>query len=303
MYVAIAVGTLLLGGWVLNSDDENAADQQGQTTASPSDQLRSSSTDAENVRPNPSQNYLRQNGRAGVNAQQQIQRQSVMPFAPTDSVPAGAQAMTGQPTAPTASRPVDNVRGTTMEHGFGSREPAAPTDRSAYFDNYHPSSRGTTSPQFDRTRPSGAQVTSRNVGIMAPSPVAEKAFTGYRPTPGVSPYMNLFRANTGGVDNYTTLVRPQLEQTSLNGQYGRDIRGLETNSRQQMLNMQQMNQERNAESQGVATPQFMNYGNYYNYGNGSSNGNSPNAGQSSGQGYGRSSGQGYSQGQGYGYGQ
>jgi hypothetical protein len=104
--------------------------------------------------------------------------------------------------------------------------------------------------------------------VMAP-PVqqsTEKAFAGYRTPSGTSPYMNLYRngTNNGTIDNYTTLVRPQLDQHILNQQYGRDIRGLQTDSRMQGSSLQQINQSR--QLQGVSTPQFyMNYGSYYNF--------------------------------------
>ena len=104
--------------------------------------------------------------------------------------------------------------------------------------------------------------------IMAP-PVQSspaKAFAGYQSSSGVSPYMNLFRSgtNNGTIDNYTTLVKPQLNQVYLNQQYGQNIRGLQTNSNIQGQSLQQINQSR--QLQGVSTPQFyMNYGNYYNF--------------------------------------
>jgi hypothetical protein len=58
-------------------------------------------------------------------------------------------------------------------------------------------------------------------------------------------------------------VRPQIEQRFLNQQFGRDIRGLENNSRTQGVNLQQLYRT-NQTLQGVATPQYyMNTGNYY----------------------------------------
>ena len=95
-------------------------------------------------------------------------------------------------------------------------------------------------------------------------PPAEKAFAGYRPTSGVSPWMNIFRRDSlGTVDNYTTLVRPELEQRYLNQRFGNDIGGLERNTRLQGMSLQQINQQ-NRTLEGVGTPQFyMNYGNYY----------------------------------------
>jgi hypothetical protein len=105
-------------------------------------------------------------------------------------------------------------------------------------------------------------VTAPSVQQAAQAPMG-KAFSGYQTPSGVSPWMNLYRTNTGGVDNYTTLVRPQFQQNYMNQQTGRDIRGLEQNTRTQGAGLQQLNRDtRNL--QGVATPQFyQNYGNYY----------------------------------------
>ena len=73
--------------------------------------------------------------------------------------------------------------------------------------------------------------------------------------------MNLFRNDTsmGTIDNYSTYVRPQIDQRNLNQQVGRDLRGLQRNTR-----VQNSATERNSRNlQGVTTPQFMNYGNFF----------------------------------------
>ena len=92
---------------------------------------------------------------------------------------------------------------------------------------------------------------------------AEKAFASFRPSSGVSPYMNLFRVQGDTLDNYTSLVRPQIEQRFLNQQFGRDIGGLQNQTRMQGVNMQQLYRT-NETLQGVATPQYyMNTGSYF----------------------------------------
>jgi hypothetical protein len=50
-----------------------------------------------------------------------------------------------------------------------------------------------------------------------------KPFTGVTSAPTVSPYLNLFREDRNGNDdfNYQTLVRPQLQQNALNSQLQR----------------------------------------------------------------------------------
>jgi len=105
--------------------------------------------------------------------------------------------------------------------------------------------------------------------LAAPQAPIEKPFGAYRPTSGVSPYMNLFRHDTSGgtIDNYNTFVRPEIEQRRLNQQVGRDLRGLERNTRVQSTALQQMERE-SRNLQGVTTPQFMNYGNFFPSGSG-----------------------------------
>jgi hypothetical protein len=105
-----------------------------------------------------------------------------------------------------------------------------------------------------------------NPNVIAPPVQAStaKPFAGYQTPSGQSPYMNIFRngTNNGTIDNYTTLVRPQLNQRVLNQQFGQDIRGLQSDTRLQGQNL--MNQSR--QLQGVSTPQFyMNYGSYYSF--------------------------------------
>ena len=84
-------------------------------------------------------------------------------------------------------------------------------------------------------------------------------------TGGISPYMNLFRTgtNNGTIDNYTTMVRPQLDQRRANQQFGADINNLENSSRVQGFHINQLNRE-TQNLQGVKAQQyFMNYGDYY----------------------------------------
>ncbi len=95
----------------------------------------------------------------------------------------------------------------------------------------------------------------------APPMPDNKAFSQYRAPSPVSPYLNLFRSDSNGtVDNYSTLVKPQLDQMNLNSQFGRDIHGLNANTQMQGLTIRQL-QSRTL--QGVSTPQFMNYGSYF----------------------------------------
>lgn len=81
----------------------------------------------------------------------------------------------------------------------------------------------------------------------------------------ISPYLNLFRddAGFGGVDNYNTLVRPQLEQQRVNQQLQRQTQAL--NRRVQQISAQGAFQTRGSE-QIMATGHttgFRYYSHYY----------------------------------------
>lgn len=91
--------------------------------------------------------------------------------------------------------------------------------------------------------------------------------------------MNLFRNDTNGgtIDNYSTYVRPALNQQSTNQQFNMDLYGLQRNQKIQSAILQQLGRDYNwCAPQSIGTPQFyMNYGNYYpgsygpnNYGQG-----------------------------------
>ncbi len=272
MHIAVAVGTLLLGGWVLNSpvdEDDSAVQEQSRPSGTTPAVLPSRS----DMQGTGEEGAGRSGGQAGGRSmmgsqggrtqQQQRQGPMMMPSSPTDSASSGPADMTGQPMAPTSSGSTSQGSGGGMGSpggmpSFGSRRPVAPTERqgaSSQF-GYRPMSGG------GMTDPNRRMQTLSSPAVTAP-PVTDKAFSGYRTPSGVSPYMNLFRPTTGGVDNYTTLVRPELEQRFLNRQLGNDIRGLQNSTRTQGMNLQQLNKDSRT-LQGVGTPQYyQNYGNYY----------------------------------------
>ena len=73
--------------------------------------------------------------------------------------------------------------------------------------------------------------------------VPAKPFAGVQPfSSALVPYMGLFRNDTAGgtIDNYSTLVRPALDQRSMNQQFNLDIYGLERNARLQETALRQM---------------------------------------------------------------
>jgi hypothetical protein len=92
-----------------------------------------------------------------------------------------------------------------------------------------------------------------------------KPFSSYSPSPTTSPYLNLFRDDFGGDDdfNYQTLVRPQLQQQRFNEQVQRQ--SMELGRRLQSIAAQADFNPQGSESQyptGHKTL-FNYYGHYY----------------------------------------
>ena len=96
-----------------------------------------------------------------------------------------------------------------------------------------------------------------------------KPFANARPfASGVSPYMGLFRNDTNGgtIDNYSTLVRPALDQRSMNQQFNLDIYGLERNARLQNRALQDIdryNQSRSHRKASAHRSFTGSFGGYY----------------------------------------
>lgn len=323
MNIAIGIGTLLLGGWVLNTPADtqpgaNAPDAAAQTDEAiqqqggrrgaqnpermvPRDQAQQKTREQNRLQgrqPSGTQAGKQPGGQQGVQPRtgQQPGVGTWMPSSPTDSV-AGAGGL--MPMAPTTSQEeMDaNTRAAqaqAMAQGqsvgpMTTAMPDMPTSRRAYAPRtaYSPTTYDTAARQRMQT-----QVGTHPSSMPQAAP-PEKAFSGYRPSSsGVSPYMNLFRNDTAGgtIDNYTTFVRPALDQRSMNQQFNMDLYGLERNSRLQQSAMRSMYQNSNRTLQSVGTPQYMNYGNYYGgrqglYGQGQYTGPSPYGERSSYGGY------------------
>jgi hypothetical protein len=260
MHVAVVVGTVLLGSWVLNAPEDEEELQVPE--AAPAAAKPATSINPGGARP---MRMNRGEGRttrgaagqrdrsASAGGSQRTMQQGmspIVPYAPTEAVPPGGAP--GQPMAPTSNAP-QGLISTPGAGAFAPQQPMAPTaPRSA------PMGMSRSTLETGRNLP----MLNTNPGAVS-APVAEKPFAGYRPTSGVSPYMNLFRIQGDSLDNYTSLVRPQVEQRFLNQQFGRDIRSLENNTRSQGLDLRQLYRS-NQTLQGVGTPQYyMNTQNYY----------------------------------------
>jgi hypothetical protein len=259
MHIAVVVGTMLLGGWTLNSPDmeevggipENVSEQDlmpspPTTKMSPYEKMpRRLGPMGRNLDDESSQQNGMPQPNQGASGQSARQRMPIfMPTAPTDN----STDIFGQPNVPTSSA----TRGR-----MNSSIPMPPTESSSL------GSRADLESKLKSPMTQNRGAASFGNVAQAGSPAGSKAFAGYQPTSGVSPYMNLFRIGGETIDNYTSLVRPQIEQRFLNQQFNRDIRGLDNSTRTQRVDMQQLLRT-NQQLQGVATPQYyMNYSNYY----------------------------------------
>jgi hypothetical protein len=104
-------------------------------------------------------------------------------------------------------------------------------------------------------------------GLTQNSPMLDKPFANYKPSPTISPWLNLYRNDTanGTQDNYTGVVRPMLEQQSANQHFAAQINSNTTKLQQQQSALQQSGQEVPVGA-GLVNPQyFINYGNYYKF--------------------------------------
>ncbi len=268
MNIALILSTLLIGASALNTQDNNALTMPP-TSDLPLPPLQNNSTAPKKETPEQKsqqeRNAQRQQARSSHTSERSQQQNAqnlrpVMPSAPTDS---SAGSRIGQtynflpPTADAASAGSDPNGGYVGLPG-PMNVPTSPTHaRPGEAQSY------TSMHAAEENRRLAA---SRN-SASASAPIQPKAFSGVynQPSSGSSPYMNLYRTgnNNGTIDNYTTLVKPQLDQTGANQKFGADIHSLENSTHVQGLNIRQLNRETQT-LQGVnATQYFMNYGDYY----------------------------------------
>lgn len=269
MNIALILSTLLIGAATLNTQDNNAL------TVPPNSELplppiQNNNANAPKTQTNAQKaeqqrNAQRQQSKSHTSGysgrSQQQNMRPVMPAAPTDSS-AGSQV--GQaynflpPTANPASAGSDSNGGYVGLPG-PMNVPTSPT-------RARPGEAQSYTSMHAAEEQNRRLAASRN-SASAQAQLTPKAFSGVynQPSTGSSPYMNLFRTgnNNGTIDNYTTLVKPQLDQTGTNQKFGSDIHGLENSTHVQGLNIRQLNRETQT-LQGVnATQYFMNYGDYY----------------------------------------
>jgi hypothetical protein len=261
MNFAILLASLLIGAndGDVSAPTENDANPPGisrPTDSAPLEAQPKKTTEKKSGRPaRPSpQKGARSPGKSETGRQS-----GTLPTAPTDN-----DSDTDQPyrwLAPTAEMPGGSSQATGgRPMGFygPSRMPTSPT-------RARPGQAQSISSMRD-AQLQQMRIESLRQSVMPSAQQPTKAFAGASTNSGgVSPYMNLFRNGTDGgtIDNYSTLVRPALDQRRTNQQFNTEINALDVNSRVQGLRIQQLNRETNS-LQGVKAQQyFMNYGDYY----------------------------------------
>ena len=163
-----------------------------------------------------------------------------LPTAPTEPAQPGTPGMPEMPQPPTAGEAAAPGRPAgrdgsgcrlAVSHAPTYRRSTGPQPRQASYSSYA---------ALEQQRQLAGMAAYRS---FAPPPPPEKVYAGTQvASSGVSPYMQLFRNDTAGgtIDNYTTLVRPQLQQQRMNQQFGTDLWGLQRDARIQQSSLQRM---------------------------------------------------------------
>lgn len=293
MNIALGIGALLLGGWVLNAPSDDLSSNSPDSALTPSGDSTRTSKDAKQAtskgetRGQKGDQKADQKGksrgsRSDLQRSNRGQANAPLPAVPTEPGRAQLGSKYVMPTPPTgigrdaeynAPSGYANPSGSPMTPLF----PQVPTSRraesprNAYAPSYYYQAdeqrRASTQDRYSAAqRYPEAPLTSLYSPYAAPV-MPEKPFAKSQPfSSGVSPYMGLFRNDTAGgtIDNYTTFVRPQLDQRGMNQQFNVDIYGLQRNARLQQSALRQMEGNNARTLQSVGTPEFyMNFGNYY----------------------------------------
>jgi hypothetical protein len=301
MNIAIGISTLLLGGWVLNTPVQELSPEQAALTptmeelfplqpAVPAEQPKAEPPRRD---PNPLKGKLKSDVEEELRKTKEAQLRGTMdasgkkiptvngkpiqqgnmpklspwalPPSPTDPLRANALGGVQYPLPPTV-RQEDLMPGEGPVDPFSSPTTPKPLDIPPSRQAYVPRTAQAPS-MYDETQQTRDRVDAALHPAYAPQQAPPKAFADARPfSSGVSPYMNLFRNDTNGgtIDNYSTYVRPALDQRSMNQQFNVDLYGLQRNQRIQNAALEQLGRTYSRAPQAIGTPQFYgNYGNYY----------------------------------------
>lgn len=233
MNAMLVVWSVLVGGWVLPEADPGAAAQPDRLTLPNFGMPQPSGGNVVVPDSDPGaaggqsrEPYYRPRSMGG-SPQRAQPRTLMMPSAPTDRTALNAG---GIPLAPTASplgdggsAPAGTGGLATPRYGAGTTG-RAPTDLHSAPTNWNPQPLRTPA-----SMGGGFNVPS---GFNAPSGF-KKPHTGFQQSSPVSPYMEIYRrGNAGMVDNYTSLVRPMLDQQAQNRQFQSDIGNVQDALRQ-----------------------------------------------------------------------
>ncbi len=261
MYVAIMLTSLVLGALDVQPPTGDGMDLQGVAPPTTSIPLQPELRSAIQRRQSYGGGAVRGVPASSVRGNSRSYNQSsVMPGSPTSESADNGQQYQWLP--PTAAAPKSGAAmGGGQPSGFygQSRLPYSPT---------HPQpgqARSYNSQQDAQLLQMRLQAAQQATSPTVQQP-ASKAFSGVQMnTGGSSAWMNLYRTgnNNGTIDNYTTLVRPQIDQRQANQRFGADINSLESLSRVQGFHLNQLNRDTH-NLQGVKYQQyFMNYGDFY----------------------------------------
>ena len=266
MNIAVALGTLMLTGWVLPTPtqpvDQPVVPFGGQAGELPLPGVQAQPSRArgmgstEMAAPYRSQLYRQSRG------QQDTYREPYVPTMPTDPSLGGADSPWAPPTESDAS----------TVPGFGARPSLGPRQSAGGYYRRAPTGGAYRGRAPQRTTPSrsaselaAAQLQAARLEAATRSNSAlqsTKPFAGYSPPPGVSPYLNLFRRDYG-IDPYYTYVRPQLEAQQASQIIGGQIRGLQSATRLQSAVLQRLG-KRPETMGGTMVPEFfMNHQQFY----------------------------------------
>lgn len=194
----------------------------------------------------------------------QTSREPQIPLAPTDPAAAGyplpnTLPMEGDSTSPrglTGQRTSVGPSPEGVGGGYGPMVPTSPYSRYQRSRNQRSGLRA----GHERAFATGQIIPNRQpyageANVYTPPTAPVKPFTDYRPSPTISPYLNLFNDSTGIArpENYYTLVRPFLDQQKANRRIGTELRGLQRDVRRRGQPY----------GSGSILPYYQNLGGYY----------------------------------------
>lgn len=273
MNLALGLSTLLLAGWVLPSGESD--DTAGPPTPPSGIQTPQQRGDMPRTRsaggPMDNQSPLYRYGTPSNSERPMRRQEQQVPLPPTDpDSTLAAPTEQGGGAGPGYGTPL----GGNVPMGMGARPmgpprgaSAASRSRSSAGGRYGASSQQNKNPQRDLAiMEQQASRLQPSAGISSGGAAAavNKPFSNISQSPAVSPYMNLYRRDTGGTDNYYSFVRPQLDQRRANQVIGGEIRGLQSNQQLQSHAVQRLGKTNPAAQTGTMAPEyFQNYGAFY----------------------------------------